>query len=255
MPSHSDDSTSVHLHGPAALLGVSGLVALLASTAAGAEGLSTLTPAVEMRGSIEAVREVLAPHRTEEAMIDFVGSVPTRCSEVGLGATICVFSLSNRQRGWRPLASVLETGDRLNLVCSFPAHGAPRAMDSCSVHSQRSNRDYYRRRLPGLKSRSRTPKSLTLQRKAELSADARELLAGARTAFELSTLVGDAPSHCQQGATSVSCTWKATAGTCGHGTLAISIDAPFRKKVRMSCRLPKDGSVRAANSCSVVIGG
>lgn len=81
------------------------------------------------------------------------------------------------------------------------------------------------------------------------------ILADARNAFELSALVGDAPDYCQSEiGEQVHCLWRTTAATYGHGTLAMTIGAPFRKKVRLSCRLPVQGSPRGAKSCVVTIG-
>jgi hypothetical protein len=89
---------------------------------------------------------------------------------------------------------------------------------------------------------------------AELTAEAQQHIAGARTAFELSTLVGDAPFECRSEETRVLCTWKATSGTYGHGTLAMSIGADMGKKVRLHCALPVDATPRAPDSCRVEIG-
>lgn len=246
MPAPTNDS--IH----AFLLSVLGFLA--AAQPIGANALAHLTPAEEYRGSIVTVQQVLAPYRTRMDMITFSGIHPTRCDEVPNRATICVYPLSKREPGWRPLAVALDTGDRLNLVCEFPVNDAPRSEDSCSVHSQRSNRKYYQRRIPRRRGGARSHKTAVRHARANLSAEARLLLAGARTAFELSTLVGDAPYQCRSGKNRVLCTWKTTAATYGHGTLAMSIDAPFRKKVRMNCSLPADGSPREPDSCMVEIG-
>ena len=91
-------------------------------------------------------------------------------------------------------------------------------------------------------------------KRAVLEFRAEELVTAAKTAFALSTLVGDAPWECRQIDDSSHCTWKTTADTYGHGTLAMSIGADMSKKVRMSCMLPADGSPRAPDSCTVQIG-
>ena len=88
----------------------------------------------------------------------------------------------------------------------------------------------------------------------ELLAEARQILASTRTAFELSTLVGDAPNDCQRGKKGFLCTWRTTAASYGHGTLAMTVNAPFGKKIRMMCRLPLLGLPRAPDSCTVEIG-
>ena len=219
-----------------------------------ADGLSGLTPSQEARGSIAKTRGVLASYRNLGEMIDFVGAHPRRCVEVPENASICVWPLSKRERGWRPLAGALNTGDRLNLVCEFPEDNAPRAENSCSVHSQRSNRRYFRGQLNAAAKGGRGPRSAALKRRAVLEAQSRQLLSQAKTAFALSTLVGDAPWNCPRGSRYSHCTWKTTAATYGHGTLAMSIDANLTKKVRMSCKLPGDGTDRAPDSCTVAIG-
>jgi len=238
---------------PAVLTAVA-LVLGLAAGPAVADGLSGLTPSQEARGSITKTRGVLAPYRTRGDMVDFVGAHPRRCAEVSGNASICVWPLSKRERGWRPLADALHTGDRLNLVCEFPENDAPRADDSCSVHSQRSNRRYFRGQLNAVAKGGRRPRSAVLKRRAVLETQSRQLLSQAKTAFALSTLVGDAPWECLSGNHYSHCTWKTTAATYGHGTLAMSIGADLTKKVRMNCKLPGDGTDRAPDSCTVVIG-
>jgi hypothetical protein len=187
-------------------------------------------------------------------MAGFVGALPKRCVSVPPEAKSCIWPLSKEEKGWWPLADALYTGDRLNLVCEFPANDGPRLEDSCSVHSQRSNRRYFRGQLNTGSAGGRMPKNFTKKKRVALTARAQQNLARARTAFALSTLVGDAPVECRSGGQRVFCTWKATADTYGHGTLAMSIGADMSKKVRMSCMLPADGSPRAADSCTVQIG-
>lgn len=205
-------------------------------------------PAQEYRTSIETVRHVLAPYRTEMDMIEFIGDIPFWCTDGPGGTTICSWRLSKREKGWRPLAKALDTGDRLNLVCEFPANDAPRATDSCSVHSQRSNRGYWRARMSGADGGG-GGRNLGGSRR-ELQAQAKKLLAGARTAFELSTLVGDAPAQCRVKKRRAFCVWRTDADTYGHGTLAVIIDTGFGDKVRLACMLPADGSPREPESCT-----
>jgi hypothetical protein len=122
------------------------------------------------------------------------------------------------------------------------------------VRAQRSNRSHYRSLLPGRRSGSHTPKSMQLQAEAKLSEEAKQILAGARSAFELSVLVGDAPDACSSREGGFQCLWRASASTYGHGTLAMTIQAPFGKKVRLRCHLPPAGLPRAEDSCTVEIG-
>jgi len=219
---------------------------------AGADGLSKLTPTQTYQGSIETVRLVLAPYRTEVDMIYFVGEVPTDCTEVPGATDICSWRLSKRQEGWYPLAKALHTGDRLNLICEFPADESARAKNSCSVHAQRSNRSYLRQSLQTYKGASKVRSRKTTTR-AKMKVPAKALLATSRTAFELSTLVGDAPDKCRIRKTGSFCSWLAAKDTYGHGTLALIADASFGDQVRLSCALPSDGSPRAPDSCTVMV--
>jgi len=216
-----------------------------------ADGLSKLNPAEEYNGSIKTVLEILAPHSTQSQMTLFAGTSPTRCTTVSSDTAICVWPLSKKESGWYPLAKALDTGDRLNLVCELPRDDSPRAKHSCSVHSQRSNRSYYKQMV-----RQAKPGSLSSRNKirATLVPQARKHLDFAQKAFQLSTLVGDAPDHCRSEERHYVCLWRASARTYGHGTLAMTIAADLSKKVRMTCRLPADGSPRAPESCSIEIG-
>ncbi len=243
--------TKIHVY---VTIVVAASISVLVASSARADGLAGLTPAEEYRGSIETVRETLAPHRTLTDISAFVGNTPARCQGVPRGASICVWHLGSKESGWRALAKVLRTGDRLNLVCELPPDESPRGKDSCSVHSQRSNRTYYRREASGAERFGRPTRRLSgaMER---LAVEAKQHLAGLRTAFELSTLMGDAPSECRSEPTRVHCSWRGTSGTYGHGTLAMSIGADMSKKVRLNCALPADGTPRAPDSCTVNIGG
>ena len=214
--------------------------------------ISDLPPASEFQVSILRVRHALAPHRAFSEMVAFVGAPPERCVPVSERSKICVWALSKREPGWRPLASALDTGDRLNLVCEFPGTQGPRAEASCSAHAQRSNRTYYRNRT--LRERRQLKRKTADWRTESSGSEAQELVDSATTAFELSTLVGDAPDQCIESFSQTHCVWKADARTYGHGTLAASIEASFRKKVRLSCTLPVSGSPRDQNSCIAHVG-
>ena len=123
------------------------------------EPIQKMAPKQAQTASVERVREVLAPHRTEMDMIVLVGDHPKHCETVAAGGAICSWSLTKKNPPWLPLAKALETSDRLNLICEFPANDAPRGENSCSVHPQRSNRGYYQGRLGGsstTKKRGRT---------------------------------------------------------------------------------------------------
>jgi hypothetical protein len=80
-------------------------------------------------------------------------------------------------------------------------------------------------------------------------------LAEARTLLEISLLIGEAPDECSPAEPGIRvCLWRATSRTRGHGMLAATIEAPSRKKLRLECRLPADGSAREPGSCKVEIG-
>ncbi len=230
------------------LLALTGFIAF--DLSAGADSLSDLPPAAGFRASIAGVRHTLAPHRTYNEMIEFVGARPERCVPVSQKSLICVWGLSKREPGWRPLASALGTGDRLNLVCEFPASKGPRAEASCSAHAQRSNRAYYRIFVVKKRGQRKTPDWRSKSQRSE----AQKLIDSATTAFALSTLVGDAPDQCATSPSQTHCVWKTDARTYGHGTLAVSIGANFSKKVRLSCSLPVTGGPRDQHSCSAQIG-
>ena len=230
------------------LLTLLGLIAF--NLPAGADSLSDLPPAAEFSASIAAIRQPLAPHRTYSQVVAFVGIPPDRCVPVPKNSRICVWPLSKKEPGWRPLASALGTGDRLNLVCEFPASDGPRAEASCSAHAQRSNRTYYRTFVVKKRGQRKTANWRSESKRSE----AQELIDSATTSFALSTLVGDAPHQCTEISSQALCVWKATARTYGQGTLALSIGASFSKKVRLSCNLPNSGGPRDQHSCSVLIG-
>lgn len=234
------------------------LIALSALTvshlSACAGRISDLPPSVEFQGSILRVRHALAPHRAFSEMVAFVGAPPERCVPVSQQSQICVWALSKLDPGWRPLASALDTGDRLNLVCEFPGSQGPRAEASCSARAQRSNRTYYRNRILTVMERRQLKRKTADWRTESSGSEAQELVDSATTAFELSTLVGDAPDQCIESSSQTHCVWKTDARTYGHGTLAASIGADFRKKVRLSCSLPVSGAPRDQNSCIVRIG-
>ena len=85
---------------------------------------------------------------------------------------------------------------------------------------------------------------------------ASQLLDQSKTAFQLSTLVGDAPTSCfYASASSMVCRWKTHNGTYGHGTLAHLIGSRILETASFySCELPRDGSPRGPDSCTVEVG-
>jgi len=240
-PTHSD---------PLVLATSAALVLVALTSPASGEDWNSLSPAQKYRGSVERVRPVLAPYRTELDLIEFTGGIPDHCVEAPGALEICRWRLSKQEKGWRPLARALGTGDRLNLVCALPMDETPRAEDSCGVHSQRSNRNSVH--LDTYKGKGK-PKSYGPPNYRKLRNQAQRLLAVSRTAFELSTLVGDAPNICRIKKTRSYCSWLTDNHTYGHGTLAMiamTTEIDFSDKIRLTCMLPADGSPRAEGSCT-----
>ena len=230
----------------ATLVALAGLMVSVHSV--GADGLSDLTPGEEYRESVAAVRPVLAAYRTRNEMTLFVGAEPAACQSVSEKSEICVWRLSDRQSGWRPLSLALDTGDRLNLICEFPVEGGSRGDDSCSVHAQRSNRGYYGSLLDDDEGEDGG-----IAGRAAARAAAQKLLDDATTAFELSTLMGDAATDCHRASSQIMCIWRTTRSTYGQGTLAMIADTSFRYKMRLTCQLPLEGGRRASDSCAVQV--
>lgn len=210
--------------------------------------LANLTPGQEYLVSVSAVNEILEPYGKMVEMTTFAGVHPTRCVTVSDRSAICVWPIPKTARGWEPLAKALDASDSLNLVCEFPVDESPRGPGSCGVHPRRSNRTYW---AGAYRDRERTGEQGSAIRRAHRR-DAQRLLDQATTAFQLSTVVGDAPESCHVAGTVSLCTWATNNSTYGHGTLARIVDVQS-KKVRLNCSLPPNGQRRAVGDCSAVI--
>lgn len=70
----------------------------------------------------------------------------------------------------------------------------------------------------------------------------------------LSNYVGEAPNSCVRSGADQACEWRAIRRTPGYEDLA-RIAGVRRKKVRLLCILPFDGSPRDPDSCRVLVGG
>lgn len=215
---------------------------LLAGCASRNEELNPLssddiTPMDEYRLSTSAVSDVLAPYETISQMVEFVDTLPDRCVPATASSVVCVWSLDSVDAGWQLLNPILGTKWMINIVCEFPSDETARSLGSCSAHHRASNRDYWQGRSD-----------------KRVRHDARVLLDGATTAFELSTVVGDAPRTCVVDATRSRCTWATSNNTYGHGTMAVLARAAFGNKVLLICSLPADGSPRLQTDCSAVVG-
>jgi len=211
--------------------------------------------AIAPQGAAAQDGDPLAAQRTRGELVATLGRAADRCIPTTPGLELCEWALGNRDVAWKPLARSIDTRARINVLCELPEDGGARAPGSCSVYPRES--DHAPWALPNLHPTRRGDASVAARRAARerVTQRARETLAQARTLLELSRLVGAAPDECLPVAPGVrSCVWRATSRTLGHALLAATIEAPRRKKVRLECLLPADGSPRAADSCEVEIG-
>jgi hypothetical protein len=197
----------------------------------------------------------LAGYATKQALNDFVGAPPVRCLRSSATEEVCQWQASNHAPGWVTLAASIGTGDRVNLICGLPLSGAPRASDSCSVHPQRSNR-YSWQVPPAAPTKGADGEQQTA---AEVRRRHRELanrwMSEADTLVSLSRLMGAIPDECRASSPgSQTCLWRTTSHTFGQGTLVVWIGAAKRKKIRLQCVLPTDGTPRQPNSCFAEVG-
>ena len=208
--------------------------------------LACTTPPLQRDTSGE-VDLVLRGAGTSEELSDQLGKDPDGCVRIPASRELCSWILVRQDPAWARLASSVPTRDRINLLCELPGDGSDRLERSCTVHPRRSNRGRWKINT-GKKGVSR-PKV----RKEHMTL-ALAQIESATSVTELSRLVGARPDECLDFGTSMSCVWRASKFTYGHGTLAASIRAPLRKKVRMICRVPSDGGARPPDSCSIEIG-
>ena len=195
MPTSLDHCLKLH-----PWLGALLLVAMLAAlpaadTDAKEKKHISLSPVEEYNVSLEATRNTMDHAQTQRDVSKFVGGPPIHCVNGAKDSTLCVWPLSKKQQGWWPLGGIsCAQGDRLNLICEFPANDEPRPTDSCSVHSQRSNRGMIKgtTKVP---TRGRMPRGVS-NKSLAVKKMAAQLLDQSKTAFQLSTLVGDAPYSC-----------------------------------------------------------
>ena len=207
-----------------------------------------LSPMDEYRLSVSTAQDVLAPYETLTQMIGFAGTHPDRCVPVTAISVICVWSLDRPGAGWQALAAIMGEKWMINLLCEFPLDDTARAPNSCSAHRNVSNRGYWNRRGYTTVWNARYSEDLRL-----ISNDARDLLDGATTAFQLSTVVGDAPQVCVPANQYMLCTWETNKFKYGHGTLAVIAGTGLHAQARLNCTLPSDGAPRVSALCSASI--
>ena len=226
------------------------LVFVLAALAV-ALGCAKPPPQDALEESSSRVNEVLARADDRDQLSLSLGVSPHACVSTTTITQICEWQLGNREPSWRELARAVGTRDRVNVLCELPRDGGPREPESCGAYPRRSNRTLYE--LPGQNNSSRERQERA-RRRAEFQREANAALAAARTAVELSRLLGAAPDRCaarDDGFTT--CTWSASGQTYGHGTLVEIVSAPKSERMRLSCRLPSNGAPRQEGSCQVEV--
>lgn len=203
-------------------------------------------------GRSEANR-ILARADDRGQMSSLLGVHADKCIEITATTQLCEWRLGSREASWAALATAVGTRDRVNVLCELPLDGSPREPGSCGVYPRRSNRTLYAVPRTNSSTREREERA---RRRAEYRKQANALLASARTAVELSGLVGAAPEDCvTRGEELLVCRWNASNQTYGHGTLVESIGAEKRQRMTLECRLPRSGAPRGEGSCQVAVAG
>jgi hypothetical protein len=200
------------------------------------------------------VEQLLHAYSDRDELSGFVGTPPAICTQDTPRTELCEWQVNDRLAGWQPLAQVIATRDRVNLICELHLSGATREPGSCTAHPRRSNRASWQ---TAGKRAGRA--STTASERAEIVEGNRRLaehwMAQADTLLRMSRLMGAVPSGCgSRSAVEQACSWHTTAQTFGHGILAVWIDASRSKKIILRCTFPKDGGPRALDSCHAQIG-
>jgi hypothetical protein len=177
-----------------------------------------------------AAADVLAA-KTRGEMLQITTLEPQRCVFSRPGFEQCVWKLGDRNSAWYTLAESIDTRYRINLICEFAMGGGPRERDCVAIPA------------------ASPPTTGSSKRRVRISAsEAQSQLDAAKTAWDLTWLVGDAPMRCSRvDDANQFCVWQATGHTRGFATLVRLLES--RARVQLSCTLPADGSPRAAGSC------
>ena len=197
----------------------------------------------------------LAGYQTKQELSHFVGASPASCIQSSTTDELCEWQAGKQLAGWRALAASVNTGDRVNLICELPLSGGPRASDSCSVHPLRSNRYSWKvpHAAPTKGGGAQQESAAVVRRRHRELVDS--WMSNADTLVRLSRLMGAIPNECRPGPPGAQiCLWRTTSHTFGQGTLAVWIGASKRKKIRLQCVVPTDGSPREPNSCFAEVG-
>lgn len=198
--------------------------------------------------------DLLRAYADKQELSQFVGALPSLCVQSSPSAELCQWMLGASLPAWRPMAQVIDTGDRVNLVCALPVSGEPRAAGSCTIHPRRSNR--YSWKIPtGGGTRTQTGQETAAQARERHRETAARWMNEADTLVALSRLMGAIPDQCvARSEREQVCLWRTDDQTFGQGTLAMWIGASVHKKIRLQCVLPSDGGPRSASSCFAEVG-
>ncbi|MEZ4214857.1 MAG: hypothetical protein R3E88_00135 [Myxococcota bacterium] len=229
---------------------------LRASASAPLPLLAVLVAAVLAAGvvSAEPVDDgLLELGRDRASAIAALGRPPVRCAALpGDRTELCEWHFGDRDAAWRPLARAIRTDARVGLVCRFERESGARVARGCEAFPRRSNREEFvalrRYGKRGLKQQAEN------ERAREARAQALAELGSARTLDAVVGVVGAVPEECVADADDALCSWRTTSHTPGHGTLAASIAASPRKKIRLACRFPRDGSPSSSSPCTAAVG-
>ncbi len=200
-------------------------------------------------------RLALAGQATKSDISTFLGAPPSACLGRPENSDMCQWEVGDQQTGWRVLARAIDTRDRINVICDVPTDGSPRSADSCGVYPRRSNRGSWMIHRTSDR-KSRRSRGVGTEQRRQLFERADQIISEAATLVQLSHVMGSIPNSCAPVAPGEQvCLWLTSNHTFGHGTLAIWIEAPKRKRIRLLCKLPTGGGKRVSGSCSAVVGG
>ncbi|MGH0028840.1 MAG: hypothetical protein ACQGVC_03550 [Myxococcota bacterium] len=205
----------------------------------------TLPPGESMRPE----GDVFHGLATKAQLSDWLATgLPPSCLPAGDGRELCDWRVGEASPRYKELAYRLGTNDRVSVLCVVPADGGPRAADSCTLHQRRSNRNQMR--VPGIRGRDEASRSRQIQQRDQA---ARRTVGGARTLVEMSRALGQLPEHCaplRPDDALQECQWLLSNRSPGHGSVTRLLGTSTHRKVRFTCRFPRDGGPRAPHSCT-----
>jgi hypothetical protein len=201
------------------------------------------------------VNQVLETALGREALDQFAGTATAGCIPASSTTELCVWKLSDRESGWKPLAKAIGTIRRVALLCELPSDGSSRPPDSCSAAPQKTNKQSFVVKSPRKTGAMKRGTWTRKERQEEYKAIATAWIEEARTLVALSRLIGALPSACERVTDdSQSCVWRTNNHVYGHGTVVTWADVSHGKQVRFTCLLPLDGSGRGVGTCQAAVG-